>query len=246
MKFRKGGRLCAADVLSYGDEALDVVSNYEYLGVTLQQTLTFTEHVVKKKQKCFAIIGSLRHLQKVSVETGLKIFNMKIAPILTYALSEISCFLSLAQLKTIDQIKATFVKKLIGVHISASSTLALKIAEIGSFTEDLKTKYRFDPDVIQEYETMRVAKTNELLQNRFLEGPAFLCKVWKMSNQSNRHLLTRCTVHGFHHFLCSKTRCYVPEATCICINCGQRASERYHILSCQNIESWQMYIKNKS
>lgn len=52
------------------------ISSYEYLGITFQTQLTFTDHI--------GVIASLKNLSLVSVDTAMRIFNMKILPVVTY------------------------------------------------------------------------------------------------------------------------------------------------------------------
>ena len=46
MKFRKGGTLKNTDIFTCGGQALEIVKNYKYLGITLQVTgHTFSKHI---------------------------------------------------------------------------------------------------------------------------------------------------------------------------------------------------------
>lgn len=68
----------------------------------------------------------------------------------------LSTFTSLAHQKIIDQIKTTFIKKLISVHITAPSTVPFQTEEASYFAEDLIPTYDFNPDVVLEYKAVRV------------------------------------------------------------------------------------------
>lgn len=244
MKFRKGGRLSGDDHFQYGTDNLPITSSYEYLGVTFQQSLTFTEHFNTKKRKCCAIIGTLTHLQKVSIETGFKIFKLKIVPIVTYGLSAIAQHLNVKQLKTINQIKAAFVKKLLGVHTSTSSTLALMIVGEHTFIEDLQQTFAFNRTALADHLLVTDRRRAELYNEGYELGPAFTSRCWRSANQTNRHVLTRFTVHGFHHFICRNTSYHTISPLCECKLCGSTDLDRYHLSTC--VQEWQAYIRRNS
>lgn len=246
MKFRKGGRLCHDDQFQYGGTNISIVTSYEYLGVTLQQTLTFTEHLQKKKVKCLAIIGTLTHLQRVSVETGMRIFQMKIAPIVTYGMTAFASYLTKAHFKIIDQVKAAFVKRLLGVHSSTSSTLALLMLNENSFLYDLDLtmRFTFDQNLVAEYILEKRRKRDELCTGGHLLGPAFTTNCWKQPNQPNRHLITRFSAHGFHHLICTQIGFHELSPNCRCKLCNQQGLDRFHLRNCVN--DWQAFIKQNS
>ena len=97
--------------------------------------MTHTIQVGTMKRKAYSAIGCLQDLPMMSLETGIKIFGMKTtAPILTYAIGNITPFLTLAHLKDIDKIKTTFVKRLLSLHLSMTSPLMLCVNEEPSFS----------------------------------------------------------------------------------------------------------------
>ena len=238
MKFRKGGRVKQNDKFKYGTEDIEIVSAYEYLGVTLQTTLTFTEHIKKKKEKCYSIIGCLSPLQLISVTTALRIFEMKVLPIITYALHSFSSLLTVTHLKEIDKIKAAFFKQVLGLHRSASSTLSLHLVEQKTFVYDLQEKgYKFNLAALQEYNRYRHSREENFQNEKYHEGPAFKTSSWKGTNQKNRHLLTRATSHGFHHNICINKKYHNIQPNCKCKLCSQCIINRYHLLYCTEIKT---------
>lgn len=76
IKFRKGGRLKGNDKANIGTEEIEFVNEYDYLEVRLQTTLTLTKHINLKSKKMAQIIGSLKHLQKLKLDTAIKIYNV--------------------------------------------------------------------------------------------------------------------------------------------------------------------------
>ena len=122
MRIRKGGPIPKNVAFTYKGSNIDIVNEYDYLGVTIQPTLTFTKHINKRKAKCYSAIGAVQNASKLSIESAMKAFAIKVQPIIEYGLKEISSFLTASQLEEIDKIKTTFLKRVLGVHISQPET----------------------------------------------------------------------------------------------------------------------------
>ena len=79
MIFRKGGRIAAADKITYKGEELKVVNSFKYLGVTLQPTITsFRSHI---RERCFAAIRSIYDIEnptRLSLTTAMYLFYNKV------------------------------------------------------------------------------------------------------------------------------------------------------------------------
>lgn len=244
MKFRKKGRLCRNDRgFVYGDTELEIVNSYEYLGVILQTTLTFTDHIMKRKAAAAAVIGSLKNLRLVSLDTAIRIFDLKVRPIACYALDSICSFLTCRQLAQLDRVKSLFLKKAIGVHKSASSTLVHEIAATATLTEDLKrNNYIISDNEWTAYKELRDEKKTEATWKYGSDGPAFQSDSWKGSLRKNRHVFTRATVHGFHHLLCCYQECYEPKDDCTCVLCHEENMTLYHVVECKANQSLQEFV----
>src|SRR5690606_11592845 len=130
MVFRKGGRLPQALLnFTYAGEPIEIVNQYEYLGITLQPTLTFTAHLSRMKAKCSSAMAPIRNLANVSIETAVKVYSCKIQPILLYNLATYAKFLSPTHLSLLDIPKSMFMKKCMCLHSSTSSTFVLLMAK---------------------------------------------------------------------------------------------------------------------
>lgn len=231
MKFRKGGRIPRHVSFSYRDEPVEIVNEYEYLGVTLQPRLTFSKHIEKKIVKCASATGSLRNLQRTSLSVAMKIFKMKVRPIIEYGLIEISPFLTLRHLVDIDKIKTTFLKRALGLHKNVSNTLTLMIAGENSLIEDLKQKLDINDDVWTKYLERRVINIESKIESDYLLGLAFQSDRWRKSDQRDRHFITRFTAHGFHFKICDLANFHDANEDCVCRLCGEPAL-RYHLTTC--------------
>ena len=87
MKFRKGGTLANTDVVTCGKQTLEIVKSYKYLGVTLQVSgHSFTKHIEERAVRAIKATFEIKKLSLLSVRTGLKLFNIKIAAIASYGL----------------------------------------------------------------------------------------------------------------------------------------------------------------
>ena len=234
VKFRKGGRLAQNDVFTYHDKEIEVVSSYEYLGITLQSQLTFTEHILKIKRKSAAVIGTLTKLHLVTVDCAIRIFNMKIKPIITYCLDIFAEFLTKSQLLELDKTKSMFIKKALCVHFSTSSTLVHELVGSPFLCEELhhNSVVSFNQTAWNSYKNHRLERRNSFKLKYGTSGPAFTTQDWKKNNYQHRHYYTRTTSHGFHHLLCSSsTSCFEIKDTCRCILCNSYTS-LYHINEC--------------
>ena len=83
IKFRKGGKLSAHDVLYYNNEKLEFVNQYEYLGVLLQSSWTFTKHLRCKKLKMIKAMNMSKYLRELSLNNAERFFNIMLSPIVT-------------------------------------------------------------------------------------------------------------------------------------------------------------------
>ena len=161
-----------------------------------------------------------------------------------YGLAEISSFLSLAHLREIDKIKTSYLKRVLGVHKSSSSTVALMLTSEKSLTEDLMDKLDLRDEIRGQYLQERADKIEERIQDGYLLGPGFQTDRWRGTNQSNRHLISRLTMHGFHHKICFNTSYHNPTSDCICTCCRESCHDRYHILDCDEIGNFHDVIND--
>ena len=89
MKFRDGGRLKNNDVVYYGDTELAFCKEYEYLGIMLQTSWTFTRHLRLKRNKFLIALNSSRNLRDLSLDGAKRYFDTMLKPIVTYGLEAI-------------------------------------------------------------------------------------------------------------------------------------------------------------
>ena len=71
----------------------------------------------------------------------------------------------------------------------------------------------------------------------FFKTPTMRDHTWKKPARTNRHVLTRYAVHGFHSKLCAAGEaCHEAKETCVCRRCGDQCPP-YHGAECPLVES---------
>lgn len=232
MKIRIGGRLKNSDIVTYNNKKLDFVNEYEYLGVTLQPSLAITKHLEKKMIKASHAIGSINNMQNLSINTISKKFTMKIRPIMCYSLETFANKISAAHLFDFDKVKAKLFKKGLGLHKDTSNTLVFHMAGVKRFGEEIISKYAvlLKESTVSQYLSKVEEKILKFTIDRFTDGPAFQSNHWKGTNQTNRHYITRFTVHGFHNKFCSNPYYHTEFEKCVCKLCSKPIESRYHLM----------------
>lgn len=240
LRFSSGGRYANADRnIKINNSAIELVNYFPYLGVTLTPKLSFTRHIEIKCSKATAAMLLLGNLTEVDLKTALNVFKIKIAPIVCYCLRAFSSLLSLDNLKEIDKVKSSYLKRVLGLPRNSSSTLALELCEVKSFVEDLMSSnnYVFNESVIQEYEHYREERRIEFVFKNYTDGPGFQSTGWKRALQQNRAYVCRLTWHGYHQYICLKGYCFNIDEDCVCKYCGENEVNRYHILRCDYLDN---------
>lgn len=239
IKFRKGGRLAKADIFKFENKKVEIDNKYNYLGVTLQTKLTFTEHFKQRKLQSIKAINCLRNLSRLSIETAEDLFNKKIKPIATYGISVFSEHITLQQINEIDKIKFTFMKRVLGVSKTASNTACLHMLGWNTFGVDLMHEYKLKEQVMENYKEYRENKNWKFVEENYSDGPAFNGNCWKKANQKNRSLICRTTIHGLHHLICTNNKGFHEiDTTCKCKFCAKPCHNRYHVLRCNEIPDY--------
>lgn len=231
MKIRKGGKLKRSDKIVYNNKEIEFVNEYEYLGVNIQPTLCITKHLKIKAIKATHAMASIKHLKSLSLDTLHKIFGIKIDPIVTYSFNILATDLKSTHLLNLDKIKATFYKRALSVHKSSSNTLIFHMTGVERYGESIIARYgnMINPEHIEKYRNIVEEKNMIFTVSNFTDGPAFKSNMWKNHCQQNRHLITRYTVHGFHHKICWRKEYHTEFDHCICNLCNQPITCRYHL-----------------
>jgi hypothetical protein len=92
MKFKNKGvsRPCNKDFLILGSEILKCDPDFKYLGVTLQASgKCFSKHIAKRVSAAICATHKIKNLSQMSIEAGLKLFDLAVAPIASYGIEVI-------------------------------------------------------------------------------------------------------------------------------------------------------------
>ena len=87
MKFRKGGRLAKHDTLKLNGKEIPFVNKFTYLGITFTTTGTsFSKHIEDRTHKTILAFSTINSPQKLSLDTAIKLFHIKLAPCASYGI----------------------------------------------------------------------------------------------------------------------------------------------------------------
>ena len=94
----------------------------------------------------------LGNLENADTKTAMNIFMIKIAPIMAYGMTAIAPFLTFENLKEIDKVKSTFLKRVLGLPRNAPSTLAHELLGEKTLVQQLKLNgCSFDCSALNRY-----------------------------------------------------------------------------------------------
>lgn len=233
MTFRNGGRLPSTLKILHGDTQLARVSQFKYLGVTLQTSgKSFAKHVKDRVNAAISAMSDIKLLQKLSIQTSISLFHIKISPIMTYGIEIIWDHLTKTDLALIEKVKSIFLKKTLCLSKTTPSRLVYELTREPFYLEELRLKFQL-PSTAQ-YQTVlnELHAKKSLIWSDFYTTDAMTTNEWKTPGYELRHTLTRFAVHGFHYKLCCKKHFHEPDETCICELC-ERLCDRYHAKACE-------------
>ena len=234
MTFRRGGKQAAADTLYLEGRPLNSVKDFKYLGITLQpQGKTYTVHIKDKVAAAIIAMTDIKHLQKISLQTAMKIFKAKILPVISYGLHIIWQHLTKSNLMDIEKVKATFLKRALCLSKFTPSRLVYELSRETMLLEDLRLQLLLPSTPAYETVVLEHQRKKSEIWENFYTTDAMTKHDWKEANYDMRHLVTRLAVHGFHFKMCRTEHFHEPTADCKCLLCDTTCG-RYHILECRN------------
>ena len=230
LTFRRGGKRSNFYV---DGKRLNSVSNFTYLGITSQtRGSIFTMHINERVNAAIRAISDIYAIRKLSLETALKLFELKIDPVATYGLENVWEYLKKGDLAKIEKLKATYLKRVLCLSKFTPSRLVYELAREPFYIEELRLKLLLPAteaykDLLQELHE----KKGEIWE-KFYVTDAMTSREWTEGGYELRHTVTRLAVHGFHHKLCNTKSFHDPGPQCICARCGEQCA-RYHVLDCK-------------
>ena len=121
MKFRnKGrGRYALNEKIVLEGVNVDFVPEFCYLGVMFQVSgLSFGRHVEKRARAALMVTYSIKNLHKLSIETAVKLFDLKVSPTASYGIEVIWPYLTINDFETLERVKTRYLKKVLGIQNS--------------------------------------------------------------------------------------------------------------------------------
>ena len=181
-------------------------------------------------------VTTLEAPHKLSLQTALSLFALKVAPTAAYGVQLIWKHLSEKNLGDLDRVKSTFLKRALGVHSNSRNRLVYLLSDTPLFMEDLRRSLRLEET--PAYKDFIVTQENKMadIDPAFWSTPAMTNNSWRESNRPHRQVVTRFSIHGYHHVLCTTEGCYSPSVHCRCRFCGLPCP-MYHATACDRVES---------
>ena len=158
----------------------------------------------------------------------MKLFNIKVIPIIMYGIELFWIHLNKNNLARIERVKALYLKRVMHLSKYTPSRLVYVLARESFCIEDIRSLHQLP---YQELLRDLQEKKNEIWAD-FYCTDAMIEREWTRSGYELRHVMTRFAVHGFHHRICATKNFHEVNKTCICELCG-KACDRYHVALCK-------------
>jgi hypothetical protein len=222
------------DVFKINGKKIEFVTRFSYLGVIFQSSgISFSSHIQHRATCAQLAIYDIKNWACLSINTGMKIFDLKIAPIVSYGIQNIWQHLTLSDFRCIEKVKGLFLRRLLNIAWNSRSNLTYCMVECPLFVEELKHKFNLpDTPAYNKFYEQRLCELSTV-PDEFYTLDIFSNDEWKGPNFKSRHVYTRLAIHGFHGLLC-KTKKFHAKITdkCICKLCELPCS-RYHVNDCK-------------
>ena len=176
-------------------------------------------------------MSAIKHPQKLSVKTALALFDIKVAPVTTYGVQVVWEHLTVNHLWKLERIKAALLKRTLGLPNNVRNRYCYLLAETKAFMEEVRERFNLEKTLHYELflEEFREKLTKVPLP--FFVSYGMTQDSWKGPLCPTRHVITRASVHGFHHLFCGRREFHEPEDDCRCRRCHQPCP-LYHSLEC--------------
>jgi len=233
VKFRRGGRMLRRDQIWVNGKKIRWESQVTYLGVQLSCCGSVEGHVKDRTRRAKVAIARIRKPQLLSISAALAVFELCIAPMASYGITMVWQKMKVTMLAMMESVKATFVKKCLGVATCTSNRLVYSLLGQRSFVEELMMKHDLPltPEVALYLKEFRV-KIRGVLEDGFLGiTPAGQDARWREAGRPGRSLVIRASLGGLHNEFCYNLRCFEATSECICRHCSE-ICEQFHLWSC--------------
>ena len=180
MKFRKAGST-GKQKLYIQRKAIEFVPKFKYLGIVLQPALGFGDHVEQLVTRTATTIVCLGNLQDIPLTLAMKIFDLKIMPMIRYGMTAISRRLAKTNMRNLDRCKSIYLKAVFGLSKHTSNTFVLDLANEETICEILRSmNYEFCG--WEEYAEELERRRSENRKRGHTVEPAYKREEWKLSS----------------------------------------------------------------
>ena len=238
MKFGRGGPPASKDIFSIDGQRIEQVNHFCYLGFQIDRRgIATSRHVTERIRKAKLAFCTIPNPRCLSLNTALRLFDLKIVPIATYGIKLTWNLLKAHHLEELDKLKASYLKRCMGLHKTSRNRKVYRLAGCPLLTEELQNQLELPP-------TQEFKKNQEQWQQKFseieadfYETPGMKVQWWREARIKQRHRITRGSLHGFHHLICTKPGFHTTSEECRCRLCGQNC-ELYHLYKCKEKEQF--------
>lgn len=235
MKFRKGGGLARKDLLKIDEEPIEFVNTFPYLGTYVHFSATsFKAHIKERARKALLAMATLGPVHKLSICAALKLFNIKIGPIASYAVKLIWNFMSVKDFQLLENVKSRYLKRCLCIDKTTKSRYAYLMCNDELFVKHVAQSFALPATpAYREFCDNHEAKKCDI-HHGFTSTVAMTLTWWRQPNQEKRHIVTRYAVHGFHYKLCENLQYHeAGQLSCKCRLCGTVGISVYHAQDCE-------------
>lgn len=222
MKISRSGRQGRKPRFLLSGKDLPQVNRFKYFGLIIPANDTnFQHHIEDRCTSAVEAIASFRDAAKLSLETSIKLFNLKTLPIATYGIRLIWKHLTAQDLKQLERVKTTYLKRTLNAHRTTKNRIIFCLTGEPSLIKTLSVCLELpQTDATKLYMDSWKLK-QRAIDPQFYHTPAMRQNVWKEANYQDRYKWTRLAAHGFHHKLYTTSGFHNPGSNCVCLLCGQ-------------------------
>ncbi|XP_018494505.1 uncharacterized protein LOC108864068 [Galendromus occidentalis] len=235
VKFGRSARLGKDDHLKLEGQPLEFVKTFKYLGVRFHYSVSnFHAHV--EERVCQALTASyddIKKLNRLSLDSAIILFKMKLMPVISYGLTRIWKYLTVKDLKKLEQCFTLYMKRALCLNRAARSRYVYVLSGAPLMIDVMRQRIRGDQTaafscMLQEWSK----KVNDALTEVSREDIFKKPELWAGSGLDDRHKFTRYLVHGYHHRICTNSEFHdADENVCTCRYCGLLCG-KYHATRC--------------
>ena len=144
LKYRRGGPLGARDRFYWQGERLEIVPSAKYLGVRLQTSgLVFTSHIEEVVSRSLTTVyADIGDPYGLSIETAIKLFELKLLPQVSYGLERLWEYLTTANLRTLERSFTVFMKRTLRLSRSSKSRYVYLMADTVPMVETIRARVK--------------------------------------------------------------------------------------------------------